>query len=92
MQRAKHADRKRRTRTLILIGAAAERAGATHLDPKELETVLTHYVTTGGEPKLKAFVAKNRSEDVLHRESGSAATRPSRSAPDAETARSEVVR
>ena len=61
MQRAKHADRKQRTRRLIVIGAAAERAGAAHLAPDEIEAVLAHYVQTSGEPDLRAYVSKHRS-------------------------------
>jgi hypothetical protein len=56
MQRAKHAERKQRTRHLILMGAAAERAGAADLDPSVIETVLRHFMETGGEPRLKAAV------------------------------------
>lgn len=56
MQRAKHAERKKRTRHLILIGAAAERAGAANLDISVIETVLRHFMETGGEPRLKAAV------------------------------------
>ena len=59
MQRAKHADRKQRTRALILIGAAADRAGAAHLDPAEIEAVLAHYVATGGEHALRTAVARH---------------------------------
>lgn len=91
MQRAKHADRKRRTRTLILIGAAAERAEATHLDPQVLEAVLTHYVRTGGEPQLNAFIAKCRLGRAQDRDSGSGATRLSRSVPDEVSSRTEDV-
>ena len=40
MQRAKHADRKQRTRMKILIGDAAMRAGASHLPVEEIEAVL----------------------------------------------------
>jgi len=56
MQRAKHAERKQRTRRLILIGAAAERAGAAGIDPMVIEIVLRHFIETGGEPRLKAAV------------------------------------
>lgn len=56
MQRAKHAERKQETRTKILIGAAAMRAGALHLPLEEIEAVLAHYVETGGSMELQAFV------------------------------------
>ena len=79
MQRAKHVERKRRTRALILIGAAAERAGADHLAPDEIEAVLAHYIETGGETKLKAFVAKRLSSVTQDHEGGSVASRRSRS-------------
>ncbi|MBO6727816.1 MAG: conjugal transfer protein TraD [Rhizobiaceae bacterium] len=62
MQRSKHATRKQRTRTLILFGAAVERAGAAHLDPAEIEAVLAHYVAAGGDSALNAAVAAH-----LHR-------------------------
>ena len=78
MQRAKHADRKRRTRTLILIGAAAERAGADHIAPEEIEAVLVHYMETGGEAKLKTFVTKRLSAVTEDHEGGNAASRRSR--------------
>ncbi|MDA8587228.1 hypothetical protein N9L47_13365 [Rhodobacteraceae bacterium] len=91
MQRAKHADRKRRTRALILIGVAAERAKATHLDPEEVEAVLTHYVRTGGEPELKTFVAKRISKDVQDLPGGSEATRQRQSTSGEPSASTEIV-
>ena len=54
MQRAKHADRKRETRTKIMIGEAAMRVGAAHLLVEEIEAVLAHYVETGGSKELQA--------------------------------------
>ena len=78
MQRAKHADRKKRTRSLILNGAAAERAGADHITPDEIEAGLAHYVETGGEPKLKIFVTKRLSDVSRDHEGGNAASRQSR--------------
>ncbi|WP_282048112.1 hypothetical protein [Sulfitobacter mediterraneus] len=56
MQRAKHADRKQETRTKIMIGQAALRAGAFAMPVDEIEAVLAHYVRTGGSDALKAFV------------------------------------
>lgn len=67
MQRAKHADRKKQTRIKILIGEVATRAGAVHLAPEEIEAVLAHYVATGGEPALKAYVAANHRGDDTQR-------------------------
>lgn len=79
MQRAKHADSKRRTQALILIGAAADRAGADHLTLEEIEAVLAHYIVTGGEPKLKAFVSSRVSGAREDRADGSGASRQNRS-------------
>ncbi|MCQ0090626.1 hypothetical protein [Roseovarius sp. M141] len=75
MQRAKHANRKKQTRARIMIGEAAERAGAIHLGPEEIEAVLAHYVETGGEPALKAFVSAYRRARSESDEGGSAASR-----------------
>lgn len=58
MQRAKHADRKQETRTKILIGGAAMRAGGSHLPVDEIEAVLAHYVQTGGSKELQAFIKR----------------------------------
>lgn len=91
MQRAKHADRKRRTRALILIGSAVERAGADHLPPDEVAAVLAHYVATGGEPKLQAFVAKHLSTSTEDRGGGSAAPRRERSGVGGEVPLSEII-
>lgn len=57
MQRAKNADRKRRTRALILIGAAVERAGADHLAPEEIEALLAHYIAADAHSDLRNAVA-----------------------------------
>ncbi len=75
MQRARHADRKRQTRTKILIGEAAERAGASHLALEEIEAVLAHYVETGGDPALRAFVSSRLRTPAQGDDGGSAATR-----------------
>lgn len=75
MQRAKHATRKKQTRTRIMIGEAAERAGAIQLAPEEIEAVLAHYVETGGEPALKAFVSAYRPARSESEDGGSAASR-----------------
>lgn len=91
MQRTKHADRKRRTRALILIGAAAERAGADHLAPEEIEAVLAHYVETGGERKLKAFISSRVSSAPEDRAGGSAASRQNRSGGRFDVHQSETV-
>lgn len=58
MQRAKHADRKQKTRTKIMIGEAAMRVGASHMPVEEIEAVLAHYVETGGGKELQAFVTQ----------------------------------
>lgn len=71
MQRAKFSDRKQRTRKLILIGAAVERAGADDLDPDEIAAVLAHYIASGGEAGLKAHVVR----ELRQAKGGSAATR-----------------
>jgi hypothetical protein len=75
MQRAKHAQRKKQTRIKILIGEAAERAGAVDVAPELIEAVLAHYVQTGGEPALNAFVASRIHHMPQSDDGGSAATR-----------------
>lgn len=74
MQRSKHVTRKQRTRTLILIGAAAERAGAAHLDPDEIEAVLAHYVATGGEAAVNAAVAAHLRQSNMSESADGAAS------------------
>ena len=56
MQRAKHADRKRETRTKIMIGQAALRAGASQMPVDEIEAVLAHFAVTGGSKELQSFI------------------------------------
>lgn len=76
MQRAKHADRKQRTRIKILIGEAVMRAGASHLPVGEIEAVLAHYVETGGGEAFQAFVRdRTGSATAETKPGGSAATR-----------------
>ncbi len=75
MQRAKHLDRKKQTRVKILVGEAAERAGAIDLAPELIEAVLAHYVQTGGEPALNAFVASRIHHVPQSEDGGSAAPR-----------------
>jgi len=75
MQRAKHAERKRLTRVKILIGDAVERAQALDVAPEEIEAVLAHYVVTGGEPALRAFVSTRLRTNLPNEGSGGAATR-----------------
>jgi len=76
MQRAKHANRKQETRTKIMIGEAAMRAGAAHLPVEEIEAVLAYYVETGGSKKLQAFVMQ-RTTSLIKKlaNGGSEATR-----------------
>lgn len=76
MQRAKHADRKQETRAKIMIGEAAMRAGASHLPVEEIEGVLAHYVETGGNKELQAFVTR-RTNSLIKQSAngGSEATR-----------------
>ncbi len=75
MQRAKHADRKKQTRAKIMIGEAAERAGASHLALEEIEAVLAHYVETGGDPALRAFVSSRLRTTAQSDDGGSAMNR-----------------
>lgn len=71
MQRAKHADRKRETRTKIMIGEAAMRVGAAHLLVEEIEAVLAHYVETGGSKELQAFVTQRTNSPIKQLANGS---------------------
>ena len=95
MQRAKHANRKRETRTKILIGEATMRAGAFHLPVEEIEAVLAHYVETGGSKELQAFVERcsspvtNRSALDRTANGGSEAT--CRGGAEIETSRAKSV-
>ena len=76
MQRAKHANRKQETRTKIMIGEAAMRAGAAHFPVEEIEAVLAHYVETGGSKELQAFVTqRTNSSSKQSANGGSEATR-----------------
>ena len=63
MQRVRHAERRQDTRRKILIGAAVIRAGAGHLSLNEIATVLHHYIQTGGEPQLRAHVARHKDDE-----------------------------
>ncbi len=76
MQRAKHADRKQETRTKIMIGEAAMRAGAFSMPVEEIEAVLAHYVETGGSKELQAFVTQRTASTIKQSANGgSEATR-----------------
>ena len=76
MQRAKHADRKQETRAKIMIGEAAMRAGAAHFPVEEVEAVLAHYVETGGNKELQAFVTQRTNSPIKKfANGGSEATR-----------------
>ena len=81
MQRAKHADRKRETRTKIMIGEAAQRVGAFTLPVEEIEALLAHYVETGGGKELQTYIKRysssaiNRSDPNRTAKGGSEATR-----------------
>lgn len=65
MQRAKHADRKQKTRTKIMIGEAAMRAGAFAMPVEMIEAVLAHYVETGGSKELQAFVTQRTKSPIM---------------------------
>ena len=71
MQRAKHADRKQETRTKIMIGEAATRAGAAHFPMEVIEAVLAHYVETGGSKELQAFVTQRTNSPIKQSANGS---------------------
>jgi hypothetical protein len=71
MQRAKHAERKQETRTKIMIGEAAMRASASHLPVEEIEAVLAHYVKTGGNKELQAFVTRRTNSPIKQFANGS---------------------
>lgn len=71
MQRAKHADRKRETRTKIMIGEAAMRAGAFAKPVEEIEAVLAHYVKSGGSNELQAFVTQRTNSPIKQLANGS---------------------
>jgi len=71
MQRAKHADRKQETRTKILIGEAAMRAGAFAMPVEVIEAVLVHYVITGGSKELQGFVTQRANSPIKQLANGS---------------------
>lgn len=71
MQRAKHEDRKQETRTKILIGEAAMRAGAFAMPVEVIEAVLAHYVEKGGSKELQAFVTQRTSSSIKQLANGS---------------------
>ena len=76
MQRAKHADRKQETRTKILIGEAAMRAGAFAMPVEVIEAVLTHSVETGGSKELQAFVTQRTNSPIKKNQPMAEAKRP----------------